>query len=155
MAHKGKAYPVALRRDVSLNTPTYRFALPHQYDITSIGTAGTVGGPMSGLVVRVTEKPDPSPILIRWDSVQMHISGHDVTIRIDAEVSGSPAQNFLRCSCVDATLGIIWQTRGTVVVGSGGPCNFNYVGNVLIQTPGLFQVGATGPPVTDGFTVFY
>lgn len=155
MAHKGKAYPVALRRDVSLNVRTYRFALASQYDITFIGTDGTVGGPMSGLVVRVTEAPDPSPILIRWNSVQMHISGHDVTIRVDAEVSGLPQQNFMRCSCVDSTLGVIWQTRGIMVVGDGGPANFGYIGGVLTQTPGLFQIGSTGAPTTTGITALY
>lgn len=91
MAHKGKHYPLAWRRDLNLNSSTNRFGLAQFYKFSKCDSTGTIGNFMS--VRFVTRIKDQGPIVPwnQWQSEWQDIGPYliRVTLKLDQIVSST------------------------------------------------------------------
>ena len=156
MAHKGKLWRLAFSRDIALGLTTYATAFGHAYDVTIFGTAGIVGGPCSGLVVRCTEEPRVPANLVRWSSPHFTIFGHDVQYFLDAAVVNLPQVMRVTLSVSVNLITTAFRQSFDRAQGAGwqGLQAFGTTDPPLLVPPWFLQ-GSTGPPDWSGIVVGY
>lgn len=156
MAHKGKIYKLAFSRDIALGLASYRTAMASQYDCTILGTKGSVGDVMDGVVVRLTELPRLPANLVRWSSGQFPVGANVVEYFLDAAVVNLPQQMRMTLSVqvnllttafrlyFDAAQGSDWHRMGA-----------DSATTPILLVPPYFTQGFVGPPVWEADAVEY
>lgn len=113
MAHLGKEYPVALRRDWSTQLTSYRRAMARDYYCYSPSSFGTIGGHLFSNEVRMKEYQPLLVNILRWQMDATLINGRTVT-------------GYLECTQTDL-LGVMqWKAelfdsvQGSIAKSTGG-----------------------------------
>lgn len=113
MAHVGKLYPVAFRRDWSTDVRTFRRAMARDYFLFDHNSSGTIGGHITDKLLRAIEV-DPFTVDVpRWEIEPTRVNGRMV-------------YGFLECTTQAPQGWMQWRAemfdtiQGSLVRGSGG-----------------------------------
>jgi hypothetical protein len=109
MAHLGKRYPVAFRRDINLNLIDKRFYWPRVWRVKGHDLTGTIGSALSTGTVVFSQEYDPRTLLLpEWRSGFGPVNGRSVDIRL--LVAAGMGHDFDVTGQVwDSVQGKIWE----------------------------------------------
>lgn len=151
MAHKGKAYRLAFRRDLSLQTQPNRVGWPHTL-LPIVGNAfGSIGSLVSGFPFELVLSFDSTTGAVTGESQHLVVAGSHVYCRIDGTIGGFP--KFYTCKMS------WWKETNTKLfertVMSSIPAQYfsfgaDHADGVTFQTPGVFEANPSSP-ASDGF----
>src|SRR5262252_390875 len=104
MAHKGKPWRLAFRRDFNLNVQTYQGGLPEfwfwQFD--QVRFAGPSPLDHTDWILSVAHSPAPDTL--RWESVSQVHGGFRFFCRAELQLHGVPTAARWRYSTIDSVL---------------------------------------------------
>lgn len=136
MAHAGKFYPLAFRRDFCLNLNNYNSGAAKSYHLTWTQTQGTVGNAVRGFYPMLTGGEVDNVPEQSWFTPVVHTPGGDVFLRLYGTLEGSPYDVVTHVEII--------QVGGAILYRSGLFDHFGSVGRgggqtslhpPLIQTP--------------------
>lgn len=119
MAHVGKKYPVAFRRDWSTQVSSYQLAMARDYFFVAPSASGTIGGHLIGKVLRAIERDATTVVVPIWRSDPTNINGRSVTIEVTLTSQDPFGVMQNRLEIFDAIQGSVARATGITGATSG------------------------------------
>jgi hypothetical protein len=145
MAHRGKDYPLAFRRDFSVNVDNYNHTNALVYRFNAGQVHGTLGTPLSALVIEMKNPTFFFPKSYVWRSDTRVIGGLAVYLLLYGTVVGHPTFIQPGWQCWTAGNVLLYQRDANQQLnhmgGQGSIPAFNFPQH---ETPGVIQFGGLG-----------
>jgi len=139
MAHRGKFYPLALRRDWQIQSQGNSFGVAEQYLFKFEHWVGSVGSVLDSTTRLLSNPTDAAGPTLEWKSAPITIGARTVTVVLISNVSGSPQVNNFWFE--------LRQLGGPLLAKSGffqkfaHPCQIggrqHNVSPMVLETPGV------------------
>lgn len=140
MAHRGKHYPLYLRRDLQMQLQDNNWGVPLRYDLTLATFQGTVGIVLSNTTHRLSTPLDVGPGVIEWYSSPISIGARTIQIVLIVGVDGNPQRNAVSFEVRDLAAGVLG--RSGPFIQTAHPLNFatrqHNISPLVVDTPGVF-----------------
>jgi len=147
MAHVGRLYPLHFRRDLATDVFDNKKAFGKRYDVGAAFIGGTVGGPLTGMRIRVNPVDERTFNGAKWQSTYVPVSGHLIRYVIECSLSKGFPTNIVRVKVEDLSLGNLVEANAL---------RSKNAGYGLIEAKQLYS-GPTHPTLlsTDGPNILF
>lgn len=105
MAHSGRVYPVAFRRDFNLNVVTNNTGIAAGYNFATQGLSGSVGSFLNGHLWPCVAYDQSTYNGIKWKSPTLNLSGRHVVISFELGTMDGLSTTFASGRVTDSLLG--------------------------------------------------
>jgi hypothetical protein len=111
MAHRGRPWPLAFRRDFNLNVLTYNRGLPDSWDVNWWPAFQPPGPGPGRIFISCPYQGEASENHLYWLCPYTLTDWGTYQIRLDFEVTGDPAGMSSQLSLFENTLGLVLVLR--------------------------------------------
>jgi hypothetical protein len=151
MAHIGKAYRLAFRRDLSLQVSRNRNGWPAQMRPVVNNAFGSVASVVSSLPWLLDLAFDSSTGHVSGESQHLVAGGKLVFCRIEGYITGSPKHYNVQMQWFQSPANKLYErTIMSDIVSNYTSFGADRANGVTMQTPGVFQADPSSPAF-DGF----
>ena len=113
MAHKGRTYELAFRRDLylSFDHRSYNTGLAQTYSILYFNLGGQLAGALNGRPQFLLLRDAIAPAVISWQTEKIHFSGHSLFLQLNVGIDHPSGTNTVRTSVWDDVLGELLRVK--------------------------------------------